>query len=125
VEATIFFFDVRHETFYVMQINFCLLRLLHGSGGLLSASYSGVLVSVHSQSMSFAVVRVAMAEGFLRIVFFYPFSIIPPMLHTHLLLHVSLKRRTKDQILGAVKMFRKLWNIRQKRCFTIFESSKT
>jgi hypothetical protein len=38
---------------------------------------------------------------FLRLLQFSPVSIIPPMLHTHLHLHVALNRRTNGQRLGT------------------------
>jgi hypothetical protein len=47
-----------------------------------------------------------------------PVSIIPPMLHTHLHLHVALTRRTNRRSLGTfqkVVLFRKSENIGKKR----------
>jgi hypothetical protein len=43
---------------------------------------------------SFVHVRFAVDKVTLR---FSPVSIIPPMLHTHLLLHIYIKRRTKER----------------------------
>jgi hypothetical protein len=47
--------------------------------------------SVH---VRFVVDKVALRQGFLLVLRCFPFSIIPPMLHTHFYLHVALTRRT-------------------------------
>jgi hypothetical protein len=45
--------------------------------------------------------KVALGMVFLRIFRFLPFSIIPPMLHTHVYLRVALMRRTNWRRLGS------------------------
>ena len=54
--------------------------------------------------------KVALGQGFFRVLRFYPVNIIPPILHTHLHLHVALTRRTNGRILGTFEkavVFRK------------------
>ena len=73
---------------------------------------------VHERSV---VDKVAVGQVYLRVLRFSPVSIIPPMLHTHLHLHVALNRRTKGRSLGTFEkavFFRKSQNIGQKSTFT-------
>jgi hypothetical protein len=49
--------------------------------------------------MGFLMDQMALRQVFLRVPQFSTVSIIPPMLHTHLHLHVAFTRRTKGQIL--------------------------
>ena len=54
--------------------------------------------------------------SFLRVHLFFPSHIIPPILYTHLHLHVALTRKTNGQNLGTfqeAKIFRKSGNIGQ------------
>ena len=55
-----------------------------------------------------------------------PASIIPPMLHTHLHLHVALTRRTKGRDLGTFQkavLLRKSASVGRKITFTLFQFS--
>jgi hypothetical protein len=49
----------------------------------------------------FVLYKVALGQVFLRVLPFYPVSIIPPMLHINLHLHTVLTRRTNGQSLGT------------------------
>jgi hypothetical protein len=44
--------------------------------------------------------KVLLGKGFLLVLRFSPVIIIPPMLHTHLRLHVALTRRTNGRSVG-------------------------
>jgi hypothetical protein len=70
----------------------------HGSGGQLPAfhRYGPGLIQglIH---MTFVVDKVALGQVFLQVLRFSPVSIIPPMLHTHLLLHAFLNRRRNNE----------------------------
>jgi hypothetical protein len=56
---------------------------------------------VRSVHVRIIVDKVALGQVFLRVLPFYPVSIIPPMLHIHLHLHVALTRRAKGRRLGS------------------------
>ena len=47
--------------------------------------------------------KVAMGQVFLWVLKFSPASFIPPMLHTHLHLHVAIKRWTCELNLGTLR----------------------
>ena len=47
--------------------------------------------------------QVGLGQVFLRVFPFSPVSIIPFMLHTHLYLHVAVKRRTNGRSLGTFR----------------------
>jgi len=50
-------------------------------------------------NVRFVVDKLALGQGFLRKLGFSPVSIIPPLFHTHLHLHVLLTRNTKGRSL--------------------------
>jgi hypothetical protein len=58
--------------------------------------------------------KIAMEQDFLRVLLFFPVSIIATTFHTHLHQHVDLTRRSSwrrvDTVQNAV-LFRKLWRI--------------
>jgi hypothetical protein len=51
-------------------------------------------VSVH---VIFALNKVQLQQAFIGILWFFPVSIIPTVLHTHLHIHVALTRRAKGE----------------------------
>jgi len=66
-----------------------------------------------SAYMRFVVDKVALGQVFFRVFRFYPLSIIPTNLHTHLHLRFAVTRRINGRSLGSfqkVKFFRK-WGI--------------
>jgi hypothetical protein len=69
-------------------------------------------LDLRSVRVRIVVDKVAMGRDFLRALPLSRVSIIPPMLHTHLQLHVALTRRTSGKIL---KTFRKAMLFRKKR----------
>jgi hypothetical protein len=59
--------------------------------------------------------KVALGQGFLRVLLFSPVSIITSMLHIHLHLHVAVTRRENGRNLGTfpkAALFRNLGSIR-------------
>ena len=72
-----------------------LKRPYRGSGGQLPASHCYGPGSVPGLThMTFVV---ALEQVFLQVLRSFPVSIIPPMFHTHLILHVALTRRGKGE----------------------------
>ena len=49
--------------------------------------------------MEFVAYRMALRQFFLRLLLFSPVTTIPPTLHAHLHLHVSLNKRTDGRVL--------------------------
>jgi hypothetical protein len=71
----------------------------------------------------FVVDKVALGQVFLQILRFSPVSIIPPILHTHLHLHLAITGRIKGRSLGTFQkamLFRKSGSIGQGSAFTFF-----
>jgi hypothetical protein len=68
--------------------------------GLLPRRAGPDLVRVHVISV---VDKVALRQGFLRILWLSPTSIIPPMSQTHFHVHVTFTRRTNGRSLGSFK----------------------
>jgi len=74
-----------------------------------------------SAYVRFVVDKVALWQVFLRVLRFYPLSIIPANLHTHLHVRVAVTRRTNGRSLGTfqkVKFFRKCWTMGYKNRLT-------
>jgi hypothetical protein len=82
--------------------------------GLSTRKPESDLVKFH---MIFAVGRVALGQIFLRVLLFPAGSIIPPVLHSHLHLHVAVNKRETGDVLDLqnevlfVKSGSGRWNI--------------
>jgi hypothetical protein len=59
--------------------------------------------SVH---VEFVLDKMPMVQPFLRVFPFSPVSTIPPMVHTHFHLHVTLTKRTKERSVGTLRQAR-------------------
>jgi hypothetical protein len=57
--------------------------------------------NIRSVKVTFVVENVVFEQGFIQIRRFSSFAIIPPMLHTHIYLHVTLTGRTNGRNLGT------------------------
>jgi hypothetical protein len=64
-------------------------------------SQRGTEIDPRSVHVRCVVNKVAIGHVVLPVLLFSPASTIPPMLHTHLHLHVALTRRTNERILGT------------------------
>ena len=98
------------------------LRPYHGSDVQSPDSHSGGPGSIPGQSIWDE--EVTLGEVFLGVLWFFPVSIIPPMLHNHLHLQAVLTKRTNGQRLGALKnptLIRKPESIGEKSNFTYLE----
>jgi hypothetical protein len=73
--------------------------------------------------LKFVVDDVAQGHVSLHVIQIPAVSIIPPMLHNQLHLHITLIRRTRGQSLGAIKQtmfFRMSWHTKRKKNFFKF-----
>jgi len=76
-----------------------------------------------SVRMTLVVDTVSLGRVFLPVLWYYPISVIPPMLHTHLHLRVALTTRTKARSLGTrhqAILFRKSAEHRTEKYFHFF-----
>jgi hypothetical protein len=86
---------------YIKQIKFrphLQSRMCRGSGWLLlGLSPRKTAFDSGSVTVRFVVDKVAILQYILPVLLFSPVSVIPPMLHIHLQLHVAFTRRTKGE----------------------------
>jgi len=64
----------------------------------------GPVSDAGSGQVRFVVYKVTLGQVFLRILVLFLLSIIPPMLHTNLLLHTTLIGRTSRRNLGTIQV---------------------
>jgi len=84
-----------------MSLGFKRLRPCHGSGGQSPASYPGLDPGV--SPCEFLVGKVTLWQVSIPVLRFSHVSIIPPMLHTHLYLNITVIRRTSGRSLGSLR----------------------
>ena len=104
---------VRTESLNTVQVNLNLDGTCHGSGSSSPASHRGGPVSIPGQYVWVLVMeKVTLRQVLLLVLRFCPFNVIPPVLHTHLQLHVAFTR-TKGRNQGNTAKSNALSNIEE------------